>query len=72
MSIEISIIASCLLTPIALGLISPIGTVKADVPVFDQIEENQENEQGEENPDSNAEELQPRTVREDVYYFRGY
>ena len=64
--VEFSIIASCLLTPVAMGLISPIGTVKADVPTYPSKEESEEDSEG------NEEEVTPTYVKEDVYYFRGY
>ena len=59
-SLEITLIESCLLTPVAMGLITPIGTVKADVPVYPPIE------------DEESEPVEPTFVKEDVYYFRGY
>lgn len=44
-----------------MGLISPIGTVEADVPVYPPKED-----------DDSEEEPEPIYVKEDVYYFRGY
>ena len=58
MVVEFAIIASCLLSPIAMGLVSPIGTVRAEFPVPQQSED------GEEQP--------PKMVEDKVYYFRGY
>ncbi|KAK8804061.1 hypothetical protein WA171_000154 [Blastocystis sp. BT1] len=52
---ELAIIASCLLTPIAMGLISPIGTIEQEV----------------QSP-SEDEKKPPETVKEEVFYFRGY
>lgn len=45
-----------------MGLISPIGKVKADVPVLPPINEEEESE----------EPIKPTYVKEDVFYFRGY
>ena len=55
MNVELAIIASCLLTPIAMGLISPIGTIEQEV----------------QSP-SEDEKKPPETVKEEVFYFRGY
>ena len=46
-----------------MGLISPIGTVKADVPTYPTKAESDEED---------SEEVTPTYVKEDVYYFRGY
>ena len=50
-------IASCLLVPIAMGLISPIGKITIDVPVV---------------PDEKEEGSEPKTSQENVFYFIGY
>ena len=55
LNVELAIIASCLLTPIAMGLISPIGTIEQEV----------------QSP-SEDEKKPPETVKEEVFYFRGY
>lgn len=50
-------IASCLLVPVAMGLVNPIGKITIDVPVAT------------ENKDEKS---APKTSREKVFYFRGY
>lgn len=50
-------IASCLLVPIAMGLISPIGKITIDVPIMAEETE---------------EKSEQKTSRETVFYFRGY
>lgn len=57
---EFAIICSCLLTPVAMGLISPIGKVKEDVPYY------KENEKDKDGP------AEITVAREEVFYFRGY
>ena len=56
-SVEFAVIASCLLAPIAMGLVSPIGKITIDVPVVD---------------DEKEEKSEPKTSPEKVFYFRGY
>ena len=63
-----AIIASCLLTPVAMGLVSPIGTVEAEIQIPEKIEEDVESVEGE----SGKEEAIPKTIKEEVFYFRGY
>ena len=67
-SVELAIIASCLLSPVAMGLVSPIGTVEAEIPIPEKIEEDVESVEGE----SGKEEAIPKTIKEEVFYFRGY
>ena len=51
-----------------MGLVSPIGTVEAEIPLPEKIEEDVESVEGE----SGKEEAIPKTIKEEVFYFRGY
>lgn len=51
-----------------MGLVSPIGTVEAEIPIPERIEEDVESVEGE---NSKKGEI-PETIKEEVFYFRGY
>ena len=48
-----------------MGLVSPIGTVEAEIPIPEKIEEDVESVEGE----SGKEEAIPKTIKEEVFYF---
>lgn len=55
-TVELAVIAACLLTPVGMGIVTPIGKCKVEVPAA--------NEEGDSSKHT--------TSKETVFYFRGY